>query len=261
VAGVKSFESVIGMFLPSIPGSPVDFFRDILEIFFLPQNGSISVLAVVPLFFTMGIVAGILLLLKKISITLEERRIIFLAFGISAVVFLTYIGQAHLLNTDKGIIPDIRYLTPLYLPLTIIGLILLHSFEIFRRDMKYVVRYLFLIAILGTCFILVVTPLAYSGIVYSENGVILPIGKFFSLYTISIVILTLISMILGFYLKRGYPIMTYLVLLLCSLPFFWQISIIFFYLTFSGFAGHILWIPIARVIWQIILSIYAIAFR
>jgi len=261
VAGVKSFESVIGMFLPSIPGSPVDFFRDILEIFFLPQNGSISVLAVVPLFFTMGIVAGILLLLKKISITLEERRIIFLAFGISAVVFLTYIGQAHLLNTDKGIIPDIRYLTPLYLPLTIIGLILLHSFEIFRRDMKYVVRYLFLIAILGTCFILVVTPLAYSGIVYSENGVILPIGKFFSLYTITIVILTLISLILGFYLKKGYPIMTYLVLLLCSLPFFWQISIILFYLTFSGFAGHILWIPIARVIWQIILSIYAIAFK
>jgi len=249
IAGVKNIESVIWMFAPTIHGSLSDFFGNIIGIFVLPNNFSVSIMAVIPLFFSLVIVAGILFVFKRISLSDDEKKIIRLALGLSVVVVLTYFSQMDILNTDPGILPDIRYYIPLYLCLIIIGLVILRSANIFYCDMKSVLRYLAIISVFGVGFSLLGTPIIFSllGKTYLQN-------KFFSLYALSIVILTSVLLLYDINRNKRSPAGTYLVLLLCSIPFFWQVSITVYFLTFSRYAGYIPWIPVVRVLWQLIVT-------
>jgi hypothetical protein len=75
---------------------------------------------------------------------------------------------------------------------------------------------------------------------------------FFILFIFSFVILSLIILFCGTYRNWDRQFFSYPILLLCSIPFFWQVNAIFAYRALSGFAGHIFWIPVVRIFGDLI---------
>jgi hypothetical protein len=255
VTGVKSVHSVITMFLPSVPTSPLEVLSDLAGVFFSPATGNVGVFTLVPVFFVMGVLGGILLIFRKIIFTPDEKKMIILQLLVAGAVFCAYASQIHLLNTDGGIGPDIRYLSPLYFPLTIIGLIIIRKINILPENPADSIKEFCGIGIIGVPLsIFLLGGVYHMNTANFSNGII-PLGKFFSLYVIALIILTLVVLIYGQYRNCGKNISTYLILLLCLVPFFWQVNLTFIYSTFSGFAGHIFWIPIVRVFWGIIIKV------
>jgi hypothetical protein len=251
IGGVDSTQSIITKFLPAIPTSPIETFRDFIGVFFYPTTGHIAVLTLVPVFLVMIILGTILLIFKKIRFNQEEKRMIVLAFLIFGFSFLAYASQLHLLNTDGGITPDIRYLSPIYFVLTLIGLIILRNIQIFPKNTSEILKEMSWITIIGTPLSIIILCLSYPLNPDFIKGVI-PLGKFFNWYVIGLTILTLIMCLYFLYKKWGKDIIIYMILLLYAVPFFWQVNAILVYFTWSGFAGHIFWIPIIRVLWELI---------
>jgi hypothetical protein len=58
------------------------------------------------------------------------------------------------------------------------------------------------------------------------------------------------------FIRHKTMVCEYLVFLLCSLPFFWQVNEILALRYFSGFAGYIFWIPIMRIIWDLVAGFF-----
>lgn len=250
VAGVESIQSAIMMFVPAIPSSPLDFLSDLFGIFFLPQNGAISIIALTPLFFVMAILALVLLFYRKLQFTPEEKRILMLNFFISMVVFLAYVRQIHTLNTDSGIIPDIRYLSPIYLPLTILGLSILRKVNIISNGPESSIKKICAICIIGTPVSLIIMSMAYSAHLGSTGSIML-IDRFFSYSVVLLALIILGTLFWTLYTNRAKTIQNYLIPFLCSLPFFWQIDMVFFIRTFSGGSSYTFWIPLIRIFYDL----------
>jgi len=257
VAGVKTPQSLFMMFVPSVPASPMEYLVDIKGIFFYPQNGSISVIAIIPLALVMIVLAGPLLSVKRIWFHEREKKFIILMFLMSSVVFPAYAGFIHILNTDSGVSPDIRYFIPIYLPLTILGLIVLKRTHLFPDDLKKIIGELTVIAVSGLVITVFMLPICYSQYFQLMRG-FLPLGKFFSLFTFFLVILTLGMTLVSTILKYGTAITRYLILLLCSVPLFWQVNLTIMLSKYSLHTGYIFWIPVVNEIWNFMLIISAV---
>jgi hypothetical protein len=246
--GVHSTQSVILRFVPNISGSPIDFITDCFGIFFYPITGSISVFGLVPLFLAMSILAVIFLAQKKIQFSSEERTYLGLSLVLSLAVFLSYASQIHLLNADMGVIPDIRYFSPMYLPLMLCGLIIVRRMNVLPENPVESVKSLIVTGIIGLSLLLVLLLLLYT---FKVN---FPLGKFYSVYAFILVILTIGTIIFDRILKFGKLAIQYLILLLCLVPFFWQVTTMIVVRTQSGYAAYTFWIPITRIIWELIIS-------
>jgi len=250
---VSSIQSIIAMHLPSIPASPIGALGDLAGVFLYSTTGKISVFTLVPIFFVMIVIGAVLLLFKKILFTSQEKKYLTLAFFVSCAVFMTYAYQLHSLNTDGGITPDIRYLSPMYFSLTLIGLIILKKIRVFPDDTTAIIGEFSWITVIGVPISILLLCYAYPLNPDFIHGNI-PLGKFFGQYVSTLIVVTIVALLFYLYYNRGKDIVTYLILLLCTVPFFWQVNIILLYFSFSGFAGHIFWIPVVRVFWDTIVN-------
>jgi hypothetical protein len=255
-AGVKSFQSLLFMFLPSIPANPVDFFIDLLGVFFYPQSGSVSVFALTPLIVVIVVVLVILVPLKKVVFTPEEKRFLCIALIVSIATFLTYVSQIHLLNVDRGIVPDIRYYSPMYLPFSIIGLIGIRKIVFLNENPRKIIKNFLLIIILGLPLSMMLVPMAYTFQMEKFSKGIFAIGNFFSLYVIMLLIISIVTILFYAYCQEGKSAAQYMILLLCSVPIFWQLNETIINYIFSGFSKYTFWIPIIRVMVESILNFF-----
>lgn len=253
--GAKSVTSSFQIFFtPTTSITPASFINDVAGIFFYPDNGSISITGIIPLFIVMAIVCGTYLWLKKILLSPEESKYIGICLLLSLSVFLAYVPVIHILYSDHGIVPDIRYLSPLYLPLTITGLILARKLDLFPRKPADCIKWLSVICISGGILSLVFLPMAYGPNAF-EQTIGVPIGKFFSIYILALCVLTAGTILIGKYYNKGSYLCEYLVLLLCLVPFFWQINSTFIFRSFNAYAGYTFWIPVVRVGWELIVNL------
>jgi hypothetical protein len=252
--GANSLHPIITMVIPSFSHSPEVIIRDIAGILFLPQTGYLGVFSIVPFFFVMFFLAGTLYPLKKICFNSEEKRILILLSLVSVTVFIAYMRQIHLLNTDFGIVPDMRYLSPLYFCLTLIGLILMKKIALFEENPEKLIKYFFRLLIIGVPISIVSLSYMYTLNMEILKSGHIPIEKFFSLYILSLMIVILIVSLYCIFRNCYKQIMIFLMLILCSVPFFWQVNQIFVSATFSGYAGYIFWIPVMRIFWAFLLA-------
>jgi hypothetical protein len=109
---------------------------DILRLLFLPSNGGVG-LAPILLVSIVGIVIY-LIKYKSIKLTFEEK----LLYSSSFIIILIYLFTSYLgfgMHTEQGMLPDMRYFSLIYAPLTIASLsILTRTYEF---DYKNMVRY------------------------------------------------------------------------------------------------------------------------
>jgi len=244
--GMTTSGSLIGMMPVNIAPTPATFLNDLLGIFILPQNGSVGILAVSPFFLVMVAFALILLVLGKLHLSREEKNMTGMAALISLCVFLAYFTGIHGLNASYGITPDIRYLSPMYIPLAVIALIIWKNVDEARADAFLLLKRMMVFCLAGVPLSWIINSGAYSDSALSAQ-LIVPLNTTFSLVIFFFSILTLGTMVVEILTTRWAEVKYYLVPLLCSIPFIWQINASFYVWQFGTAEGYPYWIPIVQV--------------
>ena len=237
--GVEGFISMATRhFSPSWSTFPGDMFG----VLFAPESGNMSLVAVSPLI--------VLALLIIPIIYLDHRRgeqtphlavVVFLAVMVCAV-WVAYIRSLPGLNTSSGIIPDIRYLSPLYLPVGLLGV-----YSIWRlRDAgskRMALSQIGAIAVLTPALLLALMLFQPYGGKYAGYTL------FFTRVTFVVLAVVLVLMVARW--RSGVPKawVTGALVLLIAAPFAWQMMMVFLY-SVAKFNGYPLWIPVVEMIYQ-----------
>jgi len=189
-----------------------------------PTTLKVPIFALVPLF-----ILGLYFLPALIKegtrkLGKDEKSIIIsmllLALG-TGCAYLISIGGLH---TSVGIYPDIRYLSPVYIPLNIIGLVLLSHVLTDSAMIKRVVYYALATAIGASCCMPFILGTLYR--LYGFWDIFLWLN---GIVTVIIYALLLICLLLVFGWYKGIfhlPVLTLPLAFLIAVPLIWQITMI-----------------------------------
>jgi len=244
--------TVTGLFGKMIKIHPDTFLSDILGVLFYPQNGGIGVFPVVPLFLVMSVVIVILLLVKKIAFDEQEKQFIIPLALLAIAIFVAYGIEINSLNTSRGVVPDMRYLLALYVPLNLMGLLFLKKISIITINPLIAIKRMgiFSFFTIPLSLYIVFYFYAMSSIAATFSS---RLNTEMALVILLMSSLTIIAIILPFFTKRGENICNYLIPVLCSLPFVWQTVFIFYHHAFSTAQGYTFWFPLVRVFFESVL--------
>jgi len=128
---------------------------DLYGIFIDPQNGGVGILFIVPLLLP---ACGFLVANRKNIqnfYSVKTRNMIYFTIFFIVISFFAYIRVLHGSNASFGVLPDMRYFSPLYIPLNIISILLLSPIIISSAEkilkllltaiIAYPISYIFLI--------------------------------------------------------------------------------------------------------------------
>ncbi|PWR75935.1 hypothetical protein DLD82_02430 [Methanospirillum stamsii] len=206
-----------------MPDVPMDtFLGNVYGVFISPSTLKVPVLAIVPIF-----LIGIGFLPKIYSIIHENKKnestIIFSLLMVSVGIFCAYLTSIAGLHTSIGIFPDVRYLSPVYIPLNIIGILLVS--KVFNKQIIHqILQFSVLFSVIGPVIILFILFLVNNTIDFWSvflwmNGIITLL--------IYLVMLLFFIFLVGWYAhKIDNGILVYPISFLIALPLIWQISMI-----------------------------------
>jgi len=233
------------------------FPADLYGIFLFPQTGSMGILPLIPVFLVAILILPLLIRKNKDLFDHREKMILGTLLLLSLAIFGAYANRISGLNTDLGILPDIRYLSPIYLPLTIIGLM------IFKKVPQITSRPIDLIAGISAVWVVLV-PISLAMIFWyypkpsSLKDLFSPLNHWITLCTL---ILCLAFIVLYYYSElitgwggRSEKIVKGTFVCLCALPLIWQADASFTALLFShGVGEYLFWIPILLKLFSMVL--------
>ena len=236
--GLEGFLSVVtNHFTPSWSTLPGDIFG----ILFAPASGNMSLVAVCPLIVFAIVVLPVVFWKHRERFSTSDRQTIVLLTIVGVAIWAAYLRSLHGLNVSGGIIPDIRYLTPFYLPAGLLG--------------TYAIRYVSEPvegkekAFSALIAIAIVTPLTILALLLFQ-----PFGGCYSGYTqfYNVTVFLLLSLALAVFALHltGMISTRWLVaavVLLIAVPLGWQMMMVFLY-SVAKFNGYPLWIPIVEML-------------
>jgi hypothetical protein len=244
---IGSLASLLNMSLNWITPTSGASNYDLIRILFLPESGSVGLLILVPIFL-IGLVSLPSVLKKRpLCFNYNESFLILLLFLMSIGIIITYIKSFPILNSDAGIFPDVRYLSPIYLLLNLIGLIIISKCSLLCHRIQSLFAYTATFFFLLLPFSLLLYFLsAHQNNQYANLSSSVSLGMLIAI----ICILTIYSaLIYGIQcnnlLKKVLPALLGLSLIL---PLIWQILTIFIMsIIGSGIAtGYTYWLPSVR---------------
>ncbi|MDO9326156.1 MAG: hypothetical protein Q7T80_14495 [Methanoregula sp.] len=222
---------------------PPTFFTDLYGVLFNPASCSIGVLPLIPIFLVAILLLPVLAIYKLIAFTKKDRQIIGILLLISLGVFLVYLGRIATMNNDGGIVPDIRYLSPIYLPLTLIGLLIIRKIPVLSDRPRDLIKGLFV-----TWIILIPVSLVIMGHFWYDKTWFYTyplLNAYASLAIYGISVLFLIAAIYSIIFLKPRILAKIFLILLCGIPLIWQIIFTFIVRNFAaGLGGFSFWIPI-----------------
>lgn len=206
------------------PDAPIDaFLVNLYGVLVSPEALKVPILALVPI-----CIIGLFFLprlFKHYAWKVEQTEMILISMiTLTGGVFVAYLTSIGGLHTSVGIYPDIRYLSPVYIPLNVIGILLIS--KILPEDsIRQILRYAFYLI---PVFIISIIPIL---------GYLYRISDFWTVFlwlnaivTLSIYLVLFISIILIFGWYKGMTDLQMLVLpitFLIVIPLIWQISLLF----------------------------------
>lgn len=234
--------------------SSPDILGDSLGILFHPANGSMGVLSLTPFFLVMVILATILVLAKKMQFSREDLQIMAVIAFMTVPVFLAYASNLPQLNASRGITPDIRYLVPVYIPLNLLGLIIMRRTQITNESPAGILKKMIVFSAIGIPIALYLTASAYTNpeVVLKLDA---PVSSAFSACIFLLVAVALIILLRISLTKCSDGISGSVIALLCAFPFIWQIDIsVRFWLFGATNQGYAAWIPVINAIYTFLSS-------
>lgn len=216
---------------------------DIFGLLFTPESGNMSLVAVSPLIVIALIALPFLIWKKSERFSLTDRWFILFLITVSVAIWAGYLRLIHGLNTSQGIVPDIRYLAPIYLPTGLLGV---YAIWRLNGDADPKRRALWQMAVIG-----VVAPVLLVALMLIQpyGGQYAGYTQFFTQTTFVLLAATLI--LIAVRKRFGLPNawITVALLLLIAIPFAWQLMMVFLY-SVAKFNGYPLWIPLVETFFQ-----------
>lgn len=217
--------------------------QDIWGVFFSPLSGNMSLFSVTPFLLIALVILPVLWYYRVISKKTDQWMI--LLMGLMTVsVGIAYISSFSILNADRGIMPDMRYLSPIYIPAGILGIycIRMIGMGVFT-PLRTLLRTIGATALLvPTLFILIVVFQPFGE--FSKGYVV-----FFRVLIYSETILLIITLVLSKLKQISWKYTESLVILLIATIFSWQMMMLFFY-SVGKFNGYPFWIPFIHQIYH-----------
>jgi hypothetical protein len=248
------FGSLVSIVIHGINLQTSTFFADLYGIFFNPQTSALGLFPVMPLALSGIILLAVLAITRQIHFSPREKQFLIAMTLLSLGVFFAYMRDLHGMNTSVGINPDIRYLSPMYLPLNIMSLIVLAKVPGVIEKAETLLKWM-----VTTCIIVIpVSSVAMAWYypfpeLWAELFPLLHLWTSVGVYLI--IALYLVCSIYGIFFNKPGSIPMVFLAILCSLPFIWQVNATFlmrFYGT--GFGGYSFWIPVVLKTFGLIYS-------
>jgi len=231
------------------------FPQDLLGILVAPQSGSMGIVPLIPVFLIAVLILPSLMRKNPGLFSHRDLLVIGTLVLLSIAIFGAYINRTYGLNTDLGILPDIRYLSPIYLPLTLTGLMVLKKIPRITDKPLEILKGIALVW-------MVLIPLSFF-LIFQNQFILLELKNVFSLanhwFTAGIFI-ALAVFVLLFYQSTWWKtsiisdkFQKIILSFLCAIPLVWQLdaSFIFILLVHEN-GGYFFWLPILLKIFNIV---------
>ncbi len=224
--------------------NPSTILTDIFGVIFYPSSGTLGIAPLVPLFVVMVIMLPVLIFLKKIQLTNKDYELIGIFLLVSLGVFFSYFGQIHGLNTDGGVLPDVRYLSPIYLPLTLIGLLALRKIpDLIPRPLDLCKGMILSWIVLVPLSLFVMSRINQNLQAWVDAYIPVNYVAMVAMYFL-VEMFFITSLYKIHFGKSGTPARIILILL-CAAPLIWQISMSVTARQWgAGLGGYSFWIPV-----------------
>jgi len=163
-------------------------------------------------------------------------------------VVLTYARSIPGMPASPGIIPDMRYLSPAYLPMLVIGVYALKYAGMDGDGVREALRVLFWLAVIDLPLIFVVLQ-----VIAGRN----PGGQVTFITTLTYLFLAGAAVLYAAVLaKRASPrLLAYAVPVVMLFPLAWELVVDFRFAT-TCWEGYHFWIPVVQYIWYIQYAIF-----
>ncbi len=189
-------------------------------------------------------------LLRRRSTGIPSRDARFLAFFAlaAALVVLAYARSLPGMSASPGIVPDMRYLSPAYLPLLVIGVYALKHAGLDGDGVGEALKVLFWLAVVDLPLIFIILQ------VIAGNN---PAGQVTFITTLTYLFLAGAAVLyIAVLAKRASPrLLAYAVPVLMLFPLAWEVIVDFRFAT-SCWEGYHFWIPVVQYIWYIQYAIF-----
>jgi hypothetical protein len=244
---INPFEKITQIYMADFAVHPNTFFNNLYGILFSPQNGSMGVFTLTPLFLVTLFLILIIILTKDPAFSKEEKFLLVSMGLFSFLVFAAYIYQINGLNTSPGCTPDIRYLSPGYLSLNIFGLIILKKIPEISKTIGTLLKLMLPSLVIIIPFALFLS-IRYYPPPESWSETFVPVNIIVSLLIYFFILAFLLLHVSAiFFKKQYYYLQLFAILTIICLPFVWQVVTSVTMWNFGrGLGGYTLWIPIVR---------------
>lgn len=232
--GIAGFIAVVtNHFTPNLATLPTDVFG----ILFAPASGNMSLIAVCPLILIALVALPVIWWYRREQFSPTDTRIIVVLAAIGIAIWAAYLRSIPGLNASTGIVPDIRYLVPFYLPAGLLGVYAIRAVTQ-KGDEQTLAR--------GTIGCIIIGLPLFIGFIATVQ----PFGGLYAGYTLffryTVFILLALSLCMMYLVSINRVSKKALIAtlgILFAAPFAWQIMMVFLY-SISKFNGYPLWIPI-----------------
>lgn len=233
------FGTLVNYFSPSVATIPQDFFG----ILFAPTSGNMSLIAVSPLILFAIVLLPVAYIRHRDQFDRKKQTMIVLLTLVSIAIWLAYMNSWHSLNISHGIVPDIRYFAPFYLPAGLLGLFAVKSFLVGTHWKPALVYY--------TLSIVTLTPVLLIAmlLVQPYGGYYAGYIAFFTQLVFTLLIVSLIAMYLRSSGKFSTTSVHAALILLLTAPLAWQAMMLFLY-SISKFNGYPFWVPLIDALYH-----------
>lgn len=240
--------SLLHLFIATTHFQPDTFLPDLYGVLFNPQSGSLGIFPVVPLFLTALFLIPVLWIFRQWDWSEKEKHLIVAMALLAAGVFVAYLRGITGLNTSVGIVPDMRYLSPLYLPLSIIGLCVLQKLPGVTRQPAALLKNMattWIVLIPVTIFVLV----RFYPVPETADDLFRILDSVSVLGIYLLVAVTLLAIIATFTFRLPDRILPAAVAVTCALPLVWQIDVTFVVRMYGiGLGGYSFLVPAMRTV-------------
>ncbi|SCL76130.1 hypothetical protein L21_2051 [Methanoculleus chikugoensis] len=161
---------------------------------------------------------------------------------------LTYARSIPGMSASPGIIPDMRYLSPAYLPMLVIGVYALKHAGLDGDRVKEALRTLFWLAVIELPLIFVVLQVIAGR---SPGGQVTFVTTLTCIFLAGAAVLYIAVLA-----KRASPrLLAYAVPVLMLFPLAWELVVDFRFAT-GCWEGYHFWIPVVQYIWYIQYAVF-----
>jgi hypothetical protein len=208
-----------------------------------PENDSIGYFIICPIFF-IAIITFLLWNKKILGKTNDKNYFLFFFVIILIAVFFSYITRFSSMNTSHGVLPDMRYLSPSYIPAGLFSILVLSKTPFLSKSAELLKNSI-------TGMIIIVPLLILLMIVFH------PFGNtnagyflFFEFLILCEIVLCSIFIVASHYCRNNYRFVLQVIPVLLILMIFtvlsFQIMLNSIYAMVEKFNGYPFWIPLIR---------------